>query len=110
MTNEEFQKLVLGQFAELKSEVSSLKNDMASLKSEVSVVKSDMSTKTQQDETLQIVKDIQHNSEVLNAKVDGLTVTTASQEAVADLDAKFDVLNKRLFQQEADLQRLKKAQ
>ena len=47
---------------------------------------------------------------MLNAKVDGLTVTTASKEAVADLDAKFDVLNKRLFQQEADLQRLKKAQ
>jgi hypothetical protein len=110
MTNEEFQKIVLDQFAELTSEVSGLKNDISSLKSEVSAIKSDMGTKDQQDETLQIVKAIQHNSEMLNAKVDGLTVTTASKEAVADLDAKFDVLNKRLFQQEADLQRLKRAQ
>ncbi|MCE5285811.1 MAG: hypothetical protein LLG02_08195 [Pelosinus sp.] len=96
MTNEEFQKLVLEQFTELKKEIA--------------VIKSDMASKTQQNETTDIVKAIQHNTEVIGAKVDGLTVTTASKEAVADLDAKFDVLNKRLFQQEADLQRLKKAQ
>lgn len=57
-----------------------------------------------------IIKAIQHNTEVVGAKVDGLTVNTANKEAVANLDAKFDLLNNRLFQQEADLQRLKKAQ
>lgn len=55
MTNEQFQIIVLDQFAELKSKVST--------------IKSDMGTKKQQDETLQIVKAIQHNSEVLNAAI-----------------------------------------
>lgn len=64
----------------------------------------------QMKENTDIIKAIQHNTEVLNAKIDGLVITTASKDAVALLDAKFDVLNHRLFQQEADLQLLKKAQ
>ena len=58
-------------------------------------------------ENTNIIKAIQHNTEVLNAKLDGLTITTASKDAIAKLDAKFDVLNTRLFQQEAEIHQLK---
>lgn len=81
-------------------------------------VEQNMGTKVQQDETIDIVKAVQHNSEILNAKVDGLTVTTASKdvlatlatkEDIAVLNSKFNVLNNRLFDQEANLLRLKEA-
>ena len=51
-------------------------------------------------ENTDLLKAIQHNTEVLNAKVEALTLTTASKDAVARLDAKFEVLNARLFQQD----------
>lgn len=58
-------------------------------------------------ENTDIIKAIQHNTEVINAKIDGLTINTASKDSVANLDAKFDVLNNRLFQQEAAIHQLK---
>ena len=58
-------------------------------------------------ENTDLLKALQHNSEVLNAKVEALTLTTASKEAVARLDAKFEVLNARLFQQEVEIHQLK---
>ena len=58
-------------------------------------------------ENTDLLKVIQHNTEVLNAKVEALTLTTASKDAVARLDAKFEVLNARLFQQEVEIHQLK---
>ena len=58
-------------------------------------------------ENTDLLKAIQHNTEVLNAKVEALTLTTASKDAVARLDAKFEVLNARLFQQEVEIHQLK---
>ena len=58
-------------------------------------------------ENTDLLKAIQHNTEVLNAKVEALTLTTASKDAVARLDAKFEVLNSRLFQQEVEIHQLK---
>lgn len=83
MKDEEFQRLVLEELSGIKGQIS---------------------------ETNQIVKDLLHRTEELDAKLDGLAINTASNESIADLAAKFDVLNNRLFQQEADIQRLKKAQ
>ena len=58
-------------------------------------------------ENINLLKAIQHNTEVLNAKVEALTLTTASKYAVARLDAKFEMLNSRLFQQEVEIHQLK---
>ena len=58
-------------------------------------------------ENTDLLKAIQRNTEVLNAKVEALTLTTASKDAVARLDAKFEVLNARLFQQEVEIHQLK---
>ena len=58
-------------------------------------------------ENTDLLKAIQHNTEVLNAKLEALTLTTASKDAVARLDAKFEVLNARLFQQEVEIHQLK---
>lgn len=100
----------------LKSEVSSLKNEVTSLKSEVSDIKSDMGTKAQQNENSQLIKALLHHTEELDAKFDGLLTTMVTKEAIANLatkediaalDSKFEVLNSRLFHQEAELHRLK---
>ncbi len=58
-------------------------------------------------ENTDLLKAIQHNTEVLNAKVEALTLTTASKDSAARLDAKFEVLNARLFQQEVEIHQLK---
>lgn len=109
-TVEEILKQLLEGQKQLFAAQQQLFSEMSGLNSEVAAMKSDMATKTQQNENTAIIKAIMHNVETITAKVDGLTVNTASKEAVALLDAKFDVLNNRFFQQEADLQLLKKAQ
>lgn len=93
---------------QILSEVHSLKTGQQQLITEVSSLKSDVSDiKGQLTETNDIVKALLHRTEELDAKMDGLAINTASKEAVADLDAKFEVLNARLFHQEAELYKLK---
>lgn len=113
---EEILKQILEGQNQLAKEIQSLKNGQQQLTKRLDIIEQDMGTKNQQDETIQIVKTIQHNSEVLNAKLDGLTVTTASKEAltnlatkeaIADLSAQFRVLNDRLFRQEVEVDKLK---
>ena len=99
MTNEEFQGLVLEQLAGLKTDISDLKTDVSALKTDVSALKTDVSSlREQTSENSQFIQALLHRTEELDAKLDGLAVNTASKESIADLDAKFDVLNKRLFQ------------
>ncbi|WP_312524501.1 hypothetical protein [Anaerospora sp.] len=61
-------------------------------------------------ENTSILRVLEHRSEVQAAETEGLKLTTATNEAIERLDAKFDVLNTRLFQQETALQLIKKAQ
>lgn len=63
--------------------------------------------KTQLCENTQIVKAIRHNQEMSNAKLEFLETTTAKSSALISLDSKFEVLNKRLFDQEVEIQALK---
>ena len=108
---EELLKQILGEIKGIKEEVKDLKGDVKDLKTgQQQIIERIDNLEGQTRENTDIIKAVQHNTEVLNAKVDGLTVNTANKESIANLDAKFDVLNNRLFQQEADLQRLKKAQ
>lgn len=64
----------------------------------------------QLEENTSILRVLEHRSEVQAAETEGLKLTTATNEAIERLDAKFDVLNNRLFQQETALQLIKKAQ
>ena len=70
----------------------------------------------QQEENTQMIKAICHNTETTNAEVNALKLTTLSKEALSHLstkedinklNAKFEVLNSRLFHQEAELYELK---
>ena len=76
----------------------------------------DVATKVQQDENTQIIKAIRHNTETTNAELNGLKLNTLSKDALSNLStkedinklhAKFEVLNSRLFHQEAELYELK---
>ncbi len=61
----------------------------------------------QVQENTAFIKALLHQTEELDAKFDGLLHTTATKDAIARLDAKFEVLNSRLFNQEADIHLLK---
>lgn len=108
------QQLFDGQ-NQLVAEVTSINQRLNSLESNVSAITSDMSAvkedtseiRTQQHENSEFIQALLHRTEELDAKLDGLAINTASKEAVADLDAKFEVLNARLFHQEAELYKLK---
>lgn|GEM_PF-2301344 len=101
---------------QLESKVVTLEGKVDRLDGEVSLIKSDMGTKTQQDETIGIVKAIQHNSEILNARVEGLAISTVSIEALANLATKEDmnhlsaqikVVSSHLFDHEVEIHKLK---
>ena len=59
------------------------------------------------NEQSQILQALQHSLEFANAEIEGLKLTVASSDSVRLLDAKFDILNTRLFQQEAKLSLVK---
>ena len=63
--------------------------------------------KTQLEEHGQILQAVLHNQEVANAEIEGIKLTMATSESVRTIDAKFDLLNTRLFHQEAELVKLK---
>ena len=72
--------------------------------------------KGQQDEDTRLISALMHRTEKLDAKFDGLLHNTLTKDAIADLatkediaslDAKFEVLNSRIFHQEAELFRIK---
>jgi len=113
---EEILKQILNEVSGLKEGQNQLIARMDRLESEVSAIKSDMATKTQQNENTDYIKALLHRTEELDAKFDGLlhnTVTKdalaalATKEDISKLDAKFDILNTRLFHQEAELYQLK---
>lgn len=100
----------------LKDDVTTIKSDSVVLKGEVAAIKADMGTKIQQDENNRFIQSLLHNTEELQAQFEGFLHTTITTEALANLatkedisklNAKFEVLNSRLFQQEAELYELK---
>lgn len=72
--------------------------------------------KGQLTENTALLQALMPNVELVNAKVDGLTVNTLSKEALADLatkedikrlDTKFEIVNSKLFNQEVEIYQLK---
>lgn len=90
MTNEEFQKLVLEKLNTLETKLGNLEG--------------------RTKENTDLIHALINRTDIIDAKLDGLTVSTASKEALDQIDAKLDVLNARLFKSETDIQLLKKAE
>ena len=113
--------------AGLKTDVVGLKADAADVKDRMTVVENALSDvkeevsaiRVQQEENTGLIKALLHNVEMMGAAVSGITITMLGKEAldrlatkedIAAVDAKLEVLNSRLFRQEADIQLIKKAQ
>jgi predicted nucleic acid-binding Zn-ribbon protein len=108
VTNEEFQKLVLEKLSGIESKFDNLESEVSGLKSKIGGVETRFDGLEEQvKENTNIIKAVRHNQEFGIAKLEALVLNTASKESIVKLDAKFDVLNDRLFQQEADLKILK---
>ena len=93
----------------LKTDVGSLKTDVGSLKTEINIIKDHMVTKDDIAESTRILRALEHASQVNAAEIEGSKLNTATRESIQIIDAKFDVLNDRLFKQEAELRLIKTA-
>lgn len=94
---EEILKQILGKLEALSDDIKEVKVQLSNVEGQL-------------EENTSILRVLEHRSEVQVAETEGLKLTTATNEAIERLDAKFDVLNTRLFQQETALQLIKKAQ
>lgn len=94
---EEILKQILGKLETLSDDIKEVKVQLSNVEGQLK-------------ENTAILRVLEHRSEVQAAETEGLKLTTATNEAIERLDAKFDVLNTRLFQQETALQLIKKAQ
>ena len=87
-----------------------IQEELKPIKEEITAIKG------QQSENSNYIQALLHRSEELDAKFDGLLHNTPSKDAlamlaskddIANLDSKFEVLNARLFHQEAELYKIK---
>ena len=101
--------LIKADVGSLKTDVGSLKTDVGSLKTEINIIKDHMVTKDDIAESSRILRALEHASQVNAAEIEGLKLNTATRESIQIIDAKFDVLNDRLFKQEAELRLIKTA-
>ena len=122
MTDEDFQKLVLDKLGGLETKIGGIETEFGGLKTQIGGLEAEFGglktqigglenrfdgLEEQVKENTEIIKAVRHNQEFGIAKLSALELSTASKESIVKLDAKFDVLNDRLFQQEADLKILK---
>lgn len=98
----------------IQEEIKPVTQRLDSMDSRLDRIESDMASERQQIELSQIVHALRHNSEEVNAQLynlghslNDLTGKAATKEDVSELNAKFEVLNSRLFQQEAAIHQLK---
>lgn len=122
VTNEEFQEIVLKQmqlfsenfklmheqfgkidqrFEKMDQRFNQLEIDFSDLKEEVGQIKG------QQHEHTDMMRALLHNQEVTNVKLEALELNTATKTSVEKIDSKLNVLNQRLFNQEAEVNTLK---
>lgn len=63
----------------------------------------------QLQENTTILRALEHRSQVQGAETEGLKLGTATKAAVERIETKLDLLNTRLFQQETELQLIRRA-
>lgn len=105
---EELLKQIITRLDRMEEGQQQLKADMSDLKTTVGNMSG------QQRENTDYIKALLHRTEEINAQLHNighnlnvLTGKAATKEDVAELNAKFEVLNSRLFQQEAAIHQLK---
>lgn len=105
----------------ISQEILSIKNSMAT-KDDIAKLNTRMDNlEGQARENTDMIKALIHRTDELDAKFDGLLLTTATKESIAGLEAnmatkedmaraeaKIDSLNVRIYHQETDIQLLKK--
>lgn len=89
------------KFETIDQRFDTLENNFAELKKDVGHIKG------QQRENTDMIRALLHNQEVANAKLEALELNTATRESVEKLASKMNVLNQRLFNQEAEVDTLK---
>lgn len=119
MTDRELLEKILTAVEGHGKDITDMKGHMGRMESHMNRMESRMDgMEVQLDENTQIVKALRHSQEYMLAKLDGLEATTAKVETVQKLQAsvdllhgKYNVLNCRLFVQEAQtsllMQRIK---
>lgn len=98
---------ILSAVKTMDNRLSNVEAGIISLKTEVNSIRQEMVTKSDIEENTTILRALEHASQVNAAEMEGLRLNTASKEYIERLDAKFDVLNERLFKQETELQLIK---
>lgn len=107
---EEVLRQILEGQRQLLVRVEKIDDNLSKLKETVDNIKE------QQDENTLLIGALMHRAEELDAKFDGVLHNTltkdaiaglATKEDIASLDSEFEVLNSRLFHQEAELFRIK---
>lgn len=100
METEKFQDLVLNHLAKLTQEITELKNGQERIESRIDGIEQNMVTKTDLDRAIaESQKDVLSMLQHVEKKLDAQT---------EQMDAKFEVLNERLFSQETQLRLIKK--
>lgn len=104
----EGQQQIIKRLDRMEESQQQLSEDIAELKTTVNNIEG------HQIENSRFIHALRHNSEEVNAQLhnighnlDVLTGRAATKEDITELNAKFDLLNNRLFQQEAAIHQLK---
>lgn len=92
---------------QLVEEVKSMKSEITTINKRLETVEQQMVTKEDMDENTRILRSLEHASLVNAVEMEGLKLNTATKESIKVLDAKFGVLNDRLFEQEVQLRLIK---
>lgn len=115
---EELLKQILGEIKSIKNEVQDIKVEVQNLKTgQQQIIEHIDNLEGQTRENTDIIKAIQHNTEATSAKVDGLTVNTASKTALATLSKNVDdigsdlsFLVRKAAKHDDDIRQLRQAQ
>ncbi|BBB92016.1 MAG TPA: hypothetical protein PKA28_05930 [Methylomusa anaerophila] len=105
---DEILKQILEGQKQITQRLDRMESNLSDLKTTVNNIEG------QQQENTRIIHALRHNSEEVNAQLHNighnlnvLTGKTSTKEDISELNAKFNILNNRLFQQEATIHQLK---
>ena len=98
------------RFTKLETKVDNLNNKVDYLNNKVDYLNNKVDNlQGQLQENTAILHALEHRSQVQGAETEGLKLGTATKVAVERIETKLDLLNTRLFQQETELQSIKRA-
>lgn len=110
MDTNEILQLILKKISGIEERVTGIEERMTGIEERMSGLEGRMTTleenqeifREQLLETNQIVKAIRHHQEFQDAALEGLKAKTATVDSIRKIDAKINVLNDRVFEQEAE--------